>query len=123
MMMKKIAFAALVAVFAAATVQAAVDDATLRSIANGHAFQKHVVTNKEYPEITSKDQFFSLVKGVASAPTASKNLVRGRTAFWGESAKTIVVVDPSSADKGTAFRPSGGRAYFDAQTDIEDVVN
>jgi len=116
-------FAAAVLAVVVSAFAAAPDDATLKSIANGHAYQKHVVTQKEYPEITSKDAFFTLIKGVTANPTAIKNMPKGKTAYWGEGAKTIVIVDPNNADKGTAFRPTAGRAYFDAQTDVDDVAN
>lgn len=33
------------------------DDTTLASIANGHAYDKHVILKKEFPSITSKAQF------------------------------------------------------------------
>jgi filamentous hemagglutinin len=121
--MKRIFMTLIPTLILAVAAYAAVDDATLQSIANGHAYQKHVVTNKEYPEITTKAQFFSLIKGVVGSPTATKNMPRSRTAYWGEAAKTIVIVDPASTDKGTAFRPTGGKAYFDAQTDIDDITN
>ena len=99
----------------------AVDNATITSIANGHAYQKHVIEKKEYPEITSKAQFFSLIKAIVSNPTASKPLPRSRTAYWGDSTKTIVIIDPSHIDKGTAFRTT--KAYYDAQTDIDNTTN
>jgi hypothetical protein len=103
------------------------DDATLSSIANGHAYQKHVIDKKEYPNITSKAQFLSLIKSIVTTPTASKSLVRGRTAYWSATHSTIVIVDPSTPDKGTAFVTT--KAYYDSQPaaptadSIDDVTN
>jgi hypothetical protein len=103
------------------------DDATLTSIANGHAYDKHVILKKEFPSITSKTQFFSLIKSIVTNPTASKSLVRGRTAYWSTASNTIVIVDPSTADKGTAFVTT--KAYYDSQPaapvadSIDDVTN
>jgi hypothetical protein len=103
------------------------DDATLYSIANGHAYDKHVVKGKEFPSITSKAQFFSLIKSIVTAPTASKSLVRGRTAYWSTANSTIVIVDPSTTDKGTAFVTT--KKYYDDQKaapevdTIDDVTN
>ncbi len=108
-------------------IAAAPDDATLTSIANGHAYQKHVIEKREFPSITSKAQFFSLIKNIVTAPTASKSLVRGRTAYWSSANNTIVIVDPSTTDKGTAFVTT--KAYYDSQPaapvadSIDDVTN
>jgi filamentous hemagglutinin len=89
----------------------AVDDVTLTSIANGHAYDKHVVEKKEFPEVKTKGQFLTLIKGVANSPANTKNLERGRTAYWGDNNRTIVIVDPSHIDKGTAFRPTDKKPF------------
>jgi hypothetical protein len=115
------------AVYQAHIIAATPDDATLTSIANGHAYQKHVIEKKEYPKITSKAQFLSLIKSIVASPTASKSLARGRTAYWSAANNTIVIVDPSTPDKGTAFVTT--KAYYDSQpaapgTDtIDNVTN
>jgi len=84
-------------------------------IANGHAFEKHVTQQAEYQNlgITNRAQFAKHIDSVITNPTATKNLVRGRTAFWDEASGTIVIRDPKSLDGGTAFRPKAGRKYFD----------
>ena len=46
-------------------------------------------------------------------PSEVKKLDRGRTAYWDNNTKTVVIVDPKSKDLGTAFVPKNGKAYFD----------
>jgi len=84
-------------------------------IANGHAFEKHVIQQAEYKNlgITTRAQFAEYIESIITNPTATKNLVRDRTAFWDEASGTIVIRDPKSLDGGTAFRPKTGRKYFD----------
>jgi RHS repeat-associated protein len=83
------------------------------AIANGHAFGKHVIQQGEFPGITTSDQFAREIEGVVSNPTASKPLLRGRSAYYDEPSNTLVIRDPRSPDGGTAFRPSAGRRYYD----------
>jgi filamentous hemagglutinin len=95
----------------------ATDDPTVnpeaRKIAEGHAFDKHVVQQGEYPEISTRQEFADLIAEVMSNPTVSKSLQGGRTGYWHYDLQTVVVTDPYSSDGGTAFRPSEGREYYD----------
>ena len=95
----------------------ATDDPTVnpeaRKIAEGHAFDKHVVQQGEYPEISTREEFADLIAEVMSNPTVSKSLQGGRTGYWHYDLQTVVVTDPYSSDGGTAFRPSEGREYYD----------
>jgi RHS repeat-associated protein len=84
-----------------------------RSIARGHAFAKHVLQRGEFPGISSTDQFEALIESIISSPSATKPLTRGRTAYWSDPHRTVVILDPANADLGTAFKPTAGRAYFD----------
>jgi len=79
-------------------------------IASGHAWAKH---KAEFPECATVSEFAEHIDHVLTNPTATKKLAKGRQAFWHSKSKTIVILDPTSNDKGTAFRPSGGKAYFD----------
>jgi len=84
-------------------------------ISNGHAFDKHVIEQGEFKElgISTKEQFAAHIEKVVRDPTSSKNFSGGRTAYWDESSGAAVIRNPNSADGGTAFRPTNGRAYYD----------
>jgi hypothetical protein len=47
----------------------------------------------------------SLVNTISKAISAS--------VYWGDSNRTIVIVDSSHIDKGIAFRPTDKKAFFD----------
>ncbi len=86
-------------------------------IARGHAFSKHVVQGGEFTGlgIRTVDQFGSFIDDVIGKASGGnvRRLGNNRTAYWDDATGTAVIRDPGSADFGTAFRPSGGRAYFD----------
>lgn len=71
-------------------------------ISSGHAYTKHA---KEFG-ISSRELFAKHIDKVIQNPTAVKSLAGGRTAYWQESTKTVVIRDPSSSDGGTAFKSS-----------------
>src|ERR1700733_14232287 len=77
-------------------------------IANGHAFGKHA---GEFGAGTRED-FEEVIKDVIDHATKSKELSKGRTAYYDEKTNTVVIVDPSSPDGGTVFKPSNGKSYF-----------
>lgn len=85
------------------------DDAA--KIAGGHAFSKH---GKEFASlgIRTERQFARHVDNVMANPTATRNLERGRVAFWDQRSGTVVIRDPNSVDGGTAFIPTRGIDYF-----------
>jgi filamentous hemagglutinin len=83
-----------------------------QEIADGHAWDKHVVNQNEFSGVNSKSDFASLIDNTV-ANGEMKNLARGRTAYYDGSTNTLVIHDPSSPDSGTAFRPRDGRSYFD----------
>ena len=86
-----------------------------RDIADGHAFEKHVLEQNEYADlgIKTKEQFAQHIENVVKNPTSTKELTNGRSAYWAKSSGTVVIRNPKAADGGTAFRPINGRAYFD----------
>jgi filamentous hemagglutinin len=93
---------------AAAAVEASAEaDAAL--IANGHAFAKHA---GEFGNI-SQPEFQAMVKDTISNPSDFRYLSNGRSAFWSEENKMVVIRNPGAADGGTAFSPAAGKAYFD----------
>jgi filamentous hemagglutinin len=79
-------------------------------IAKGHAWSKH---KGEFPEFSTVAEFAQHIDQIMANPSASKSLAKGRTAFWDDKTKTVVIRDPNSPDLGTAFRPANGKAYFD----------
>jgi len=82
-------------------------------IANGHAFGKHVVEQNEFgATIKTQQQFAEKIESILNSPSATKQLSRGRSAYWDDSSGTVVIRDPKSSDGGTAFRPTNGKAYF-----------
>ena len=58
-------------------------------------------------------KFAQHIEEIMANPSASKNLTKGRKAFWDGKTKTVIIHDPNSPDLGTAFRPKNGKAYFD----------
>jgi hypothetical protein len=87
---------------------------TASSIANGHSYSKHVVTQSEFPEIKNRAQFTALVRDIMQSPDEWYEGDGGRVAYW--KGDTIVIYDPSSRDQGTCFRPTSGKRYFDNWT-------
>lgn len=88
---------------------------TGKEIANGHTFDKHVITQNEFADlgIKTKEQFARHIENAVKNPTSSKGLSGGRSAYWDQSSGTVVIRNPKTGDGGTAFRPVNGRAYFD----------
>lgn len=89
---------------------------TAQKIASGHAFEKHVVTQGEFAGsgIRTRNQFARHITNVTNFPTAKRDLSGGRTAYWHEPTKTVVIMDQNpKRDGGTAFQPKDGRGYFD----------
>lgn len=84
--------------------------ADAQQIAKGHAWSKH---RGEFPEFATEAEFAQHIGGIMASPSASKNLAKGRQAFWDDPSKTVVIRDPSSPDRGTAFRPKDAKAYYD----------
>lgn len=75
------------------------------AIANGHAFDEHVVGQGLYGDI-SPSEFTDHIQSVLDNPTLSRTLSAGRSAVYDEASGTVVIVDPASADFGTAFVPT-----------------
>lgn len=90
-------------------------------IAAGHAYDKHVINaydkhvimRREFPELSTREQFASAIREVLLRPSANRTLSRNREAFWSDSRSMIVLVDHERNEHGTAFRPISGRKYFE----------
>ena len=78
---------------------------TADKIANGHAFQKHVLDNNEFGgSITTKKQFADRIESVMNNPTHTGKLQNGRSYFYDQQTNTVVISNPSAVDGGTAFQ-------------------
>ena len=53
------------------------------------------------------------IDNIINNPSETKSLSNGRTAYWDNNTKTVVIHDPKSKDGGTAFIPTNGKKYFD----------
>jgi Pretoxin HINT domain len=85
---------------------------TADEISSGHAFDKHVLVQGEFPGITTRSQFAQRIESAIRNGEA-KSLTGGRTAWWDPGSGTVVIRNPGAVDGGTAFVPTNGRAYFD----------
>ena len=82
-------------------------------IADGHAFEKHVRDEGQFPGILTQEQFAIEIQRTMDNPSTSKRLAHDRTAYWDDTAGTVVVCDPHTTDGGTAFKPRAGRSYYE----------
>lgn len=88
-------------------------DKTAEKIANGHAYDRHVISQKEFPEIKNPEQLKEKVSKIIKEAKEVRNLERNRIAYWDEESKSIVILDPAHPDGGTIFKPSAGKRFFD----------
>lgn len=78
-------------------------------ISGGHAFDKHVIEQGEFPGVTTRGQFAEKIED-AVMNGESRVLSGERTAYWSDG--TVVIRNPDAPDGGTAFRPTNGYDYF-----------
>jgi hypothetical protein len=84
-----------------------------KAIATGHAYEKHVVEEKLFPEVKNRDDFIELIAKVLANPTHHRELENDREAYFDKESNTIVIYNPHARDKGTCFRPDAGLKYFE----------
>jgi hypothetical protein len=84
-----------------------------KAIASGHAYEKHVVEEKLFPEVKNKGEFIDVIAGVLANPTHHRELENDREAFFDKKSNTIVIYNPHARDNGTCFRPRAGLMYFE----------
>jgi hypothetical protein len=84
-----------------------------KAIAMGHAYEKHVVEDKLFPEVKNRDDFMELIAKVLANPTHHRELEKDREAYFDTKSDTIVIYNPHARDKGTCFRPRAGLKYFE----------
>jgi hypothetical protein len=85
-----------------------------RAIAMGHAYEKHVVEEKLFPEVKNRDDFMELIARVLAHPTHHRKLKNDREAYFNNKSNIIVIYNPHARDKGTCFRPRAGLKYFES---------
>jgi len=83
------------------------------AISNGHSYQKHVIDEELFPEIKSRAEFAKMIARVLANPTHSRELANDREAFYYQPSNTLVIVNPHAKDRGTCFRPSARKRYYD----------
>lgn len=83
-----------------------------QQIANGHAFGKHAREMGISGRGQMADEIDRIIRNAGSLNV--RHLERGRTAYWDGASGTVVIVDPNTADGGTAFKPNRGRRYFES---------
>ena len=82
-------------------------------IADGHAWDKHVIRQREFPSITSKKQFAKLIRNVIEKNFRSRRFLRdGGTGYWDNNSGTLVIFDPRNPDLGTTYVPTAGINKF-----------
>jgi len=84
-----------------------------KAIAKGHSYDKHVVGEKQFPEVKSIDDFIELIARILANPTHHRELENDREAYFDKKSNTIVIYNPHARDKGTCFRPRAGLKYFE----------
>ena len=78
-----------------------------------HAFGKHVLKQGEFSGLASTaSQLKQVVERVLTNPTATKTLSGGRTAFWDDASRAVVIVNSRNLAKSTVFQPKNGITYF-----------
>ncbi len=85
----------------------------LNKIASGHAWTKHAVDWQKLGLSSSKELAEYL--GRVQAGGVEKVLENGRIAWFDEAKQVVLIFNPKSADKGSAFIPkAAGIDYFNA---------
>ncbi len=86
-------------------------DKISEQIGGGHAYSKHI---GDFPGFKTKEDLINHVKKIMQDKSSIlKELKNGRSAYWHEESKSIVIRDPKHADGGTVFKPDGGIKYFE----------
>ena len=86
---------------------------TAEAISNGHSYQKHVIDEELFPEVKTRADFAKLIASVLANPTHHKELTNDREAYYDQADNIIVIVNPRAKDRGTCFRPSAKKRYYD----------
>ena len=86
-----------------------------QSIGSGHAYDKHVVKEGQFPGVKDKQGFIKIINDIMTSPNSLyKQLSNGRSAWYDKVSNTVIIRNPNAGDKGTCFKPGAGagEAYF-----------
>lgn len=83
-----------------------------KAMSEGHAYDKHVIDERLFPDVKSKDEFAKVIAKVLANPSHHRRLENEREAYYDYKSNTIVIYNPHARDKGTCFRPRAGLRYF-----------
>ncbi|WP_132940190.1 hypothetical protein [Varunaivibrio sulfuroxidans] len=80
-----------------------------------HDFEKYALTPEEPSELNARTrkQFSGHIEDTIDCPAQEKALSGGRRAYWCRIINIVVIKNSGATDSGVAFRPLGGRAYFE----------
>lgn len=86
-----------------------------KQIADGHAFQKHILEKGELAGmgIRTRAQLTDFISETMRKPSDVKALGGGRTAYWNDEYQSVIIHNPKAGDGGTIFQPKNGKLYFD----------
>jgi hypothetical protein len=84
-----------------------------QAIATGHAYGKHVIEERLFPEVKTTNDFALLIADILANPSHHRVLENQREAYYDKKSNTIVIYNRRARDKGTCFRPRAGLRYFE----------
>jgi hypothetical protein len=84
-----------------------------RSIAFGHAYEKHAANVSESGELITRSSFESLILETLLNPDRNRKLKNMRFVFWHAAEGFLVVFNPKDPDFGTAYWPIKGRKEYE----------
>ena len=90
---------------AKSTLSAAAQKKIAKAIAGGHAYEKHVVEEKLFPEVKSERDFVELIGKVLANPTHHRELENEREAYYDQNTNTIVIYNPPPGTAAPASVP------------------
>ena len=79
-----------------------------RAIAFGHAYWEHAANIVESGELITESSFESLILETILNPEKIRILNFGRSGYWNDEEKFLVIFNPSDPDLGTAYWPIRG---------------
>lgn len=79
-----------------------------RGIAYGHAYWEHATNVAESGELMSESSFESIILHTLLNPDKYRILNFGRSAFWNNEERFVVIHSPNDPDLGTAYWPIRG---------------
>jgi hypothetical protein len=80
--------------------------------AAAHAYDKHVITQHEFPEVRNQADLQVLAENVMKTSQPEKG-GNGSIFFYQATTNTLVVLNPRNPVQSSIFRPTAGRTYVD----------